>query len=157
MDDLVALELDPAEPQYVKLVAGRLHAHIGAAGVLAVVMAQHADFIIAFAQRLERTVNARRKGREQRARRSVPFLERTQIRTVRIVVGHLLGVHELVEAAPVAHVELIVQVHPLIDHEGLAVGQAIADLGTLFGGKLEIFDGEGGNAASHFGSPVILP
>src|SRR6185369_11179291 len=60
VDDLVALELEPGEPQHIQLVAGRLNTHIGAPGVLAVMVTQHADLIVAPAPGLQSAIDRRR-------------------------------------------------------------------------------------------------
>src|SRR6202050_898552 len=61
MNDLVVLELEPGETPHVDLLTLRRNAHVRAAGLLAEVMAQHADFIVSAPPRLDGTIEARRK------------------------------------------------------------------------------------------------
>src|SRR5690606_5148507 len=112
-----------------------------ATGVLAVMVTKNADFIVSAAPCLQRTVKAGRERGIQRLRRGYPFLERTEIRTVRITIGHLRGVHELLKARPVPDVQLVVQVHPLVDHERLPISETLTDFRTLLCRKFEIFNG----------------
>src|SRR3546814_9524796 len=79
-------------------IAGGLNAHIRSAGVLAMVVTQHADFVLAPAPRLQGAIDAGREGLVQALRRGLPDMVGAQIRTVRVVIGHGVRVEELVHA-----------------------------------------------------------
>src|SRR3546814_8353819 len=102
--DLAIAELEPGKPDDVQFIAGGLNAHIRSAGVLAMVVTQHADFVLAPAPRLQGAIDAGREGLVQALRRGLPDMVGAQIRTVRVVIGHGVRVEELVHAIPVTPV-----------------------------------------------------
>src|SRR5690606_21903161 len=95
----------------------------------------------AVAPGLEGAVEARRESLVKAFRGSGPLLERAEVGTVRVVISEFGSIAILTQGLEVALVELIVDVHPLVDHEGLALGKTLADLGALFGGEFEIVQG----------------
>src|SRR5690606_2377261 len=114
------------------------HAHVGFL-LLAVVVAEYADFVVAITPGFQGAVYARRESIVKTFGGSGPLFERAEIGTVGVVVGELGGVAVFAQRLEVAFVELVVDVHPLVYHEGLTLGQALADLCTLFSGEIEIF------------------
>src|ERR1700728_328833 len=89
VNDLVVLEFEPGEPPHIDFLTLGLNAQVGTAGLLSVVVAQHADFVVAASPSLDRAVQAGRKCLVKTLRRTLPLLERTEIRAVRVGVGHL--------------------------------------------------------------------
>src|SRR3546814_9984852 len=79
--DLAIAELEPGKPDDVQFIAGGLNAHIRSAGVLAMVVTQHADFVLAPAPRLQGAIDAGREGLVQALRRGLPDMVGAQIRT----------------------------------------------------------------------------
>src|SRR3546814_10886959 len=73
--------------------------------MLAMMVTQHADFVLAPAPRLQRAIDAGREGLVQALRRGLPDMVGSQIRTVRVVIGHGVRVEELVHAIPVTRSE----------------------------------------------------
>jgi len=65
------------------------------------------------------------------------------------VIGHRVGVEEGIHALPVATVDDLVQVHPMLDHLGLGRREAGVDFSTLLLGQDEVGFGERGKA-SHY-------
>src|SRR3546814_2638028 len=58
--DLAIAELEPGKPDDVQFIAGGLNAHIRSARMLAMMVTQHADFVLAPAPRLQRAIDAGR-------------------------------------------------------------------------------------------------
>src|SRR3546814_14008002 len=98
--DLAIAELEPGKPDDVQFIAGGLNAHIRSAGVLAMVVTQHADFVLAPAPRLQGAIDAVRAGLVQALRIRLPVLVGARIRTVRVGLGPCCLVAELVYAIP---------------------------------------------------------
>ncbi|EXS70955.1 hypothetical protein BF95_26940 [Sphingobium sp. Ant17] len=68
----------------------------------------------------------------------------TQVRPVWIVIGHGVGIEEGIHSVPVTAIDDFVQVHPVIDHVCLAVGQPGSDFSPCLCGQDEIGFGERG-------------
>ena len=64
----------------------------------------------------------------QTLRRGLPGPVGSEIRPVRISIGHLVRIEEMIHGVTVALVQRIMQIHPVVDHERLSSRQALGDL-----------------------------
>src|SRR3546814_18958626 len=96
--DLAIAELEPGKPDDVQFIAGGLNAHIRYAGVLALVVTQHADFVLAPAPRLQGAIDAERVGVVQPLRTGLPHRVGAPLRQVKVGIGHGYSVENIVHA-----------------------------------------------------------